>query len=448
MYVVIVALILFINYSIYRYQEIYYSKAHACQSIFCQFLTFQVLILVFLGAFNSYSAISAEVAGNSYDFFRMLPLGAYQKATGILLGKNLVVLLFSAINFIFLLLFGIFGRVNIVLQLQLVVLLVSLALLANLTALLSSTYSLKGKRKSSPVVMVLLFALFVVPQIAHGVYLLFLKVEEVQASLIPFFNIKIPILLLISLIALYLSIWAIKGVARKFNREREPLFTRSGAMLFLLGFEIIMLGLFSPHFLGTRESAVFFWLVTLLPILPVLLGSLRSYDNYIEVCRPNKIHDMSNIGRIVFAMLDSNVSLGIGLLLIWTAFCIGTVIWQGFMLIPILANIVILFSFLMVFVLLAELWVVFKPFYNKIGLLTIFFAGLYLILPLALGAVMKEDAIFRYCLIGYFGEAIVDNNLAHIIDMSVLLVNVLFCGLLELLILRQYAGIVMVRQRM
>ncbi len=445
-YVTVVALILFINYSIYRYQETFYSETHAYRSVFYQFMVFQVLTLVFWGVFNTYSAISSEIYGNSYDFFRMLPLGAYQKATGILLGKNLLVLLFSAINLVFFLLFGILGRVNIVLQGQFIVLLAALALLANSMALLSSVYSVKGKRRFSPAALIFI-AVFIVPQFLSGFFAA-TGTDNLQEFLVPFFNINIPILLLFSLIAFYFSIWAIKGTTRKFSREREPMFTRGGAILFSLGYEVIILGLFSPRFLENKEMISGFWIATLLPVLPILLWSLRSYDNYLEVCGTDKARGRSSIGRMAFMLFGSNVSLGIGLLIIWAAFCVGTAIWQGFMLIPIFANIVVLFSFLMVLMLLAEIWKVYQPFFQKIGILCLFLAGLYLFLPLILAQVMKEDLIFRYCLIGYFGEAIIDKNTAHIIDISVLLVNVMLCALLGLLVLRQYAGIVKVRRRM
>lgn len=445
-YVIVLALILFINYSIYRYQQVFPGQTDAYRSVFYQFMLFQVLTLVFWGAFNTYSAISSEIHGNSYDFFRMLPLRAYQKATGILLGKNLVVLLFSAINLVFFLLFGILGRVNIVLQGQFIVLLAALALLANSMSLLSSVYSVKGKRRYSPVVLVVL-AFFILPSLFNASFIS-MQTENLEGHLAPFFNINIPILLLVSLIAFYFSIWAIKGVARKFNREREPMFTRGGAILFSLGYEIIILGLFSPRILEIKEMISGFWIATLLPVLPILTCSLRSYDNYLEVCGADKARGRSSIGRMAFMLFDSNVSLGIGLLIIWAAFCVGTAIWHGLMLIPILANIVVLFSFLMVLMLLAEIWKVYQPFFQKIGILCLFLAGLYLFLPLILAAVMNEDAIFRFCLIGYFGEAIIDNNTAHIVDMSVLLINFLLCALLGLLVLRQYAGIVKVRRRM
>jgi hypothetical protein len=449
-YVTLVALMLFINYSLYQYQQVFSSQADAYRSIFYQFLVFQVLILVLCGAFNTYSAINAEIYGNSYDFFRMLPLGAYQKATGILLGKNLVILLFSAINFVFFLLFGILGKVNIVLQGQFIVLLAALTLFTNSVALLSSVYSVKGKRRSNPVVLVILFSLFVVPYIMNAVYFLSTEGEDLHTYLVTFFNIKIPILLLISFIALYFSIWVIKGVARKFNREREPLFTRGGAVLFMLGLEVITLGLFYSTLLVTIKTVIPFWLINLFAVWPILLGSLRDYDNYLELSGARKARGRSDFGRAVILMLDSNVSLGIGLLLIWSVFFIGTSAYHDLVLIQVFVKLIIMFSFFMVLLLIAEIWVVYKPFYGKIGLFCLFLAGLYVFLPLILAGVMDNDAIAHYSPIGYFvGDVLFFEyeGARVLVDISVLLLNILFSTLLLVLVLKQYAGIIIVRQQ-
>ena len=92
-----------------------------------------------------------------------------------------------------------------------------------------------------------------------------------------FFEIELAVLILIGLIAFYFSCWAIKGILRKFTREDEPLFTRKGAFLFLLGFELILLGLVY-HYLGNRDIEVsyLYWTISWIAVFAVPLGALRS----------------------------------------------------------------------------------------------------------------------------------------------------------------------------
>ena len=79
-YVSVVVLLLYINYTGYKYQEMYNNNTEKLSISLCyQFLILQALLLWIWGAYNSGSAITNEIRGNSYDFFRMLPLSAGKK---------------------------------------------------------------------------------------------------------------------------------------------------------------------------------------------------------------------------------------------------------------------------------------------------------------------------------------------------------------------------------
>jgi len=130
-YISVVMLLLFINYTIYKYQDTFCTQQDLCKGIYYQFLAFQIVVLWFWGAFSSSSAIKEEITGKTYDFFRMLPLTAQQKAIGILFGKNLVVLLLGAISCAFLIFFGSMGGLSANLQIQTFLVLLSITILVN-----------------------------------------------------------------------------------------------------------------------------------------------------------------------------------------------------------------------------------------------------------------------------------------------------------------------------
>ena len=159
-YISIILLIIFINYSGYKYQTLSFSGDITVfyRSLYYQFLTFQVMLLFFWSAYNSGSAIKEEILNKSFDFFRMLPLPAHKKALGILVGKNLLVLLFGFINLVFLIYFGLAGEININLQGQILLALISTAILANLASLLTSINpAKKGKSSGTGLILLALF---------------------------------------------------------------------------------------------------------------------------------------------------------------------------------------------------------------------------------------------------------------------------------------------------
>ena len=395
------------------------------RGLYYQFLTFQIIILWAWSTYNSGSAIRDEILEKSYDFFRMLPMPAHQKAIGILVGKNLITLLLAGINFLLLHFFGLFGKINFNLQMQVFLVLASITILANSTALLSSIRAVP-KKKSSNVAVVILLLFFIAPASLNAVFALS-KVKELQKFCVEFFMIEIPILLLITFITLYFSCWALKGIIRKFTREQEPLFTSRGAFLFMLGYELIVLGLFLPHLSDNVTAAHFFWMLSLLPAGLIVLASLRNLDKYIEYSRSIQTRLKPNKTMMASLLLYSNLSVGLGLFVIWTVFSIGTLIAAGGDLSPNLYIIWVLFSFYIFALLLLELYAVYNSPNSKIGLLLGFIFALHLFLPPILSAVMESEIIYLYSPFGYFANIIEASSRELTIDTSVWVINLLLC---------------------
>ena len=368
-YICIVLLVVSLNYSGYKYQTFFEDIVKFHRGLYYQFLIFQTMILFVWSAYNSGSAIKEEILNKSFDFFRMLPLSAYKKAFGILLGKNLVVFLFGAINFVFLTYFGLRGGVNINLQGQIILIIVSVTILANSVALLSSINPAK-KSKSSGVIFILLAVFFVMPMVINGIIALSF-VDELESYSVYFFRMKIPILLLISFIALYFSCWAFKGIFRKFTYEQEPLFTRKGAVLFLLGYIFVAAGLCYNYISEMENDAVhLYWFLTLVPIFLVPLGSLRSLDRYIEYSR--FIQGRSDSGEMGFisVLLYSNLALTFVLFAIWAVSAMAACLLAKYAAVGFilgLYNVFILFSSYLFLVLLLELNVIYNPLPRESG---------------------------------------------------------------------------------
>ena len=446
-YISVVVLLLFINYTIYKHQDTFRSPQELCRGIYFQFLTFQIIILWIWGAFSSASAVKEEITGKTYDFFRMLPLAAHKKTIGILIGKNLVVLLLAAINCLFLVLFGSMGALSVNLQIQVLFVLFSITILINSIALLSSINPAQKTKKTNVLAMILLIyflgSFLMVPFYGSS------EIEELETVLAWFFVIGLPVLILTSLIALYFSCWAIKGILRKFTREDEPLFTRKGALLFMLGFELILLGLFY-HYLGKGETEISYtyWMISLLAVLAVPFGALRSFEKYLEYSGLIRANSGSNVNAISRILPHSNISLALALFVIWSAFSVAVILIGRMEFLQGLYRIWILFSYYLFLMLLLELYVLYKPLSRKIGHLLIFIAGVYAILPPILSATFESDTLYIHSPFGFFWALIEEPHTSMPSLTSVWIVNILLCVAPILLIRKRYSHILKLRQKM
>ena len=261
--------------------------------------------------------------------------------------------------------------------------------------------------------------------------------------------IKLPVLILISLIALYFSCWAVKGILRKFTREDEPLFTRKGALLFMLGFELILLGLFYQHLeKGETGISYTYWMISLLAVLVVPFGAIRSFEKYLEYSGLIRANSGSNVNAISRILPHSNISLALGLFVIWSAFSVAVILIGRMEFLQGLYRIWILFTFYLFLMLLLELNILYKSLSSKIGHLLIFIAGVYAILPPILSATFESDTLYVHSPFGFFWALIEEPHTSIPSLTSVWVVNVLLCVVPILLIRKRYSHILKLRQKM
>jgi hypothetical protein len=448
-YIAVLALIVFVNYTAYQYQEWFGNQIRFFKGLYYQFLVLQVIVLCILAMINSSSAIKDEVNGKSYDFFRMLPISAGKKAAGILVGKNLVVLLLAGVNFLILIILGMLGRMEGILLGHYFLAVISVAVLTNSLALLSSINPAKAKKKNNIVLFIVLgfiFAPFVISSIGIAIR----RINIFENVTEKFYTIELPVLILISLVALYFSCWAIKGILRRFTREDEPLFTRMGAYLFMLGFEFVLFGLFYEHLNeGAQRTNYLYWLISLLTVLLIPIWSLRSFERYLEHSGLIQSKSAGNKNLLSAFLRYSNLLPVLVLFAIWTVGSIVTALMTGQGLLYNLYYIVILFSFYLFLMLLLELYVVYKPVSDKIGLLLSFITIVYLFLPLILSGILDNKEVYLYSLLGFYTRVLFYESAPGISTITrIWLINVVLCIVPIMLIWKRYKHILAARQKM
>lgn len=451
-YVSIASLMMLITYSAYKVDTGYIvSFTELFRSLYYQFLAIQIFLLFAWSTYNSGSAIREDILNKSFDFFRMFPLKAYKKAIGILVGKNLLVFLFTVINFIFLICFGIFGEINSKLQGQVILGLISICVFLNSASLLCSINP-ERKAKNYNMLFVLLIMFFFVPMLVSTVIHL-ANTEELQGITVYFFNAKTPLLIAVSAVALYLSCWAFIGILRRFTREQEPLFSRTGSLLFLIGYVFILTG-FYYHYLKDPylELVISYWVCTFIPLLIIPLASLRRIEKYIE--HIGQIQVVSRTGKLpgVFSILMYSNFIGIvGLFLIWAVCSIAVTVFadlEDMGLFLAMLNISVLCTSYILIALLIELYTLYRQVYSKIGLLLGFVAVLYMILPLIIGGIFDNRIIVMYSPFGFLGSLFETSKIRGVIKISYCLVDATFFVLPAVLIWNRYRYILEQRQKM
>jgi len=316
-------------------------------------------------------------------------------------------------------------------------------------ALLSSINPAKARKKNHIVLFIVLgfiFAPFVISSIGIAIR----RINIFENVTEKFYTIELPVLILISLVALYFSCWAIKGILRRFTREDEPLFTRMGAYLFMLGFEFVLFGLFYEHLNeGAQRTNYLYWLISLLTVLLIPIWSLRSFDRYLEHSGLIQSKSAGNKNLVSAFLRYSNLLPVLVLFAIWIAGAIVTALMTGQGLLYNLYYVVILFSFYLFLMLLLELYVVYKPVSDKIGLLLSFITIVYLFLPLILSGILDNKEVYLYSLLGFCAR-ILSNKSApgFLAQTGILLINIALCAIPIILVWKRYKHILAARQKM
>lgn len=452
-YISVVLLLLFLNVVGRELDEESAIGRTFFQGLYHQFLMAEIAILWVWSALNSRSALREEVANKTYDFFRLLPLSALQKAVGILVGKNLLCLLLAVVTLVPMTLFGLLGGLPVSLQAQILLVVASVAFCVNAVVLLSSSASAKRQGKMG-VGMGLVLLVFFGPFV-FGPGLALLRagawLQEAATHHVTFYRIEVPVLMLIIFLALYFGLWNLLGILRKFTFEGALLFTRPAAILFLLGYELIVLGLFLPHLPGGKISLYSSWLVvSLLPVLSIPTGSINDRARYLEALGRRPAHPGSS-GRGMLSLLlqQCNLSLGIVLFAIWLVFFVTVSHSERIATAQLIKDAVVLASCYVFLLLLLELCVVYEPIHGKIRVLIMFVLLLYLFLPLILAATLAVPSLHLYSPLGFLADfTSFDTPRRAGLWMAVLGVNVALGVVPALAIRRQYMQILSLRRTM
>lgn len=448
-YVCFVALLSFINISIYNYGRAYRSPTSLYASLFAQFLVLELFFLCLVCPMNCCNVIYREVIDKSFDFFRMLPLSASKKLVGILVGCNLFSLCLSLVNLILCLAFGFAAKISWDLILQIFISLIVFSVLINLLGLLFSILSFK-KDKTKNISSILVIAFFFMPIIQ--LIALDAKLEKITGF---FYTLEIPILYLFSLYAFFFVLWAYLGILRRFTFEYEALFSRLGAYIFTLTSMFMLLGLFYHFFLKNYTllpTIRRFWFLSMIPIFIVPLFSIQSFDKSLEITRgAGKLNNLS-----FRLMIHSNIFLGIVLFSIWIIFSIVTcrIVQTNVSYKIVQANMIDLkwlalmtFSFFLVVMALIEIYAVWKPKNEKIAYLLYFLVLLYIFLPAIFSIIFdKFDLIFLSPL-GLFQIFEMKFQKLTVLFLPILL-NLIYFSLLCLFIFKRYNDLIKIRKNL
>ncbi|NQT92229.1 MAG: hypothetical protein HQ559_05675 [Lentisphaerae bacterium] len=439
-YITVAVLILLINIS-FELNKSFFGFNHLCFSLFVQFSTLQIIILWVWASVNAGSAIRDEIRDKSYDFFKLLPMPAWKKAVGIMVGKNLVAHLLGTVTFLLLVGAGLLADVSIGSLSELVLLLVTVSIFLNLVALVASTQQQQKKTNRNMNALWLVILVFFLLGPIIGLFGELFDDGSVAQFTIPFFCWHPRGLLLISALAVYSSVWLFKGVCRRFRAEREPLFTRAGAILFMLGFLLVAFGLYSPHLEGEdgMRVAVSFWAVAVVVSWLVALATAHRFDSYVEKA-------YSNSSAWSFMLKQSNLAAALPLGTMWLAAAIVAAISADIAVADALLWLLPIVAFYAFYVLLTELFVVYSPVVRNVHVLLAFVGLLLAVLPLILGGLF-QNPLYLGSPFGYFGYLIAEQGKDMEALHAVWIVYLLLSALATRLVVSRYREVLRLSQQ-
>jgi hypothetical protein len=454
-YVAIVFLLLFLNYTAFTTLKPFLFSGrklpfNAYQFIFYQFAIFQVIILWLWASYNSGSALTVEILRKSYVFFKLLPITALQKAFGVLIGTNLVAYSFAALNVIPLLIFTYLGKMSGTLVSYYFLTIIAVACFLNVLTLLLSINPDAKKRRRFGTLALIIFAVWVLMFAMGTLFSSGSQTRDIEKILVNFFSVEIPGLPLFSMILFYFSGWMLMGIVRKFHYERESLFSHTGAILFVIGYEVLTTGLFwsflhlKSGFYGHR--ALCFW-----GLVFVNLGSLQDVGKYLEVARKIQEQSTSKFLNLLRLFRHSTLFWGICLFVIWTAFFLGLITRARLPFPDNLYPLLNLFGFYLFFIVLLELFVLYRHLHLSLKVFLIGIAFVSLLLPLSLSKILEDKLVYLHSVFGYMGNLITPFLLKSgnvTIQWRVFLVNILLCLFPLFLIFMKYLSFLKLRRQM
>lgn len=389
-YAVVVVLIAMMSIAAAPWPDISALRA-TLSFIFFYLAGIQVVLLWGWGAYNSAQTIRLEHERKSYDFFRLLPLSAREKAVGILIGRNLPVLVLVAVNSVLMLL----TAPNQLLHGQMQCIIWSGAALLCTVALLSSCSphipTVNRRGSSAGIVIVALFLFQWVFGLCYSLVHASGKGDPLLRS-VPFGPGEIPIFLAVVIPAGVLAAWCYAGILRRLTVEDMPLFSRKGAVLFASSLLALLLCFLGPRTGGRHDLGLFGAVLVagFVGNILILLGSLKTSEQYLESCRRagattardirTRMASLSNLGTAAMLLAVHIVAL-VGMI---AAGCDDD-LTAG---LDAALGMVLAYAFA---ALLVELHALYKSPSRHVTLLASFAAVLYIIVPLVFSAVTESE---------------------------------------------------------
>ena len=311
-----------------------------------------------------------------------------------------------------------------------------------------STHAPAKQSKGSGFAAVMFLSFFAIPAILSA-FSATSSAKSLETKCIAFFDAEVPVLLLISALAFYYAGWMFKGVMRVLTRENDPLFSRGGGMGFLAAHVVIILGFAWSHFLPDSFPVPIcaFWVGSLFPLLFIPLGSVRTFERYLEESSGSVETGTAGAGAF---LRRSNLAYWMTLGVVWAIPSVIVGVVTGLRPDVAIFEAGVVLSFCLVLFLLLELTVVYMPIFSKIGVLVSVIVGILLFLPIILSGIFSSDSLYAFCLPGYLARLFGgDERGLRVSLLSLVLAYNLALSLVPLwLVFRRYQFIVSARRKM
>ncbi len=295
-----------------------------------------VLLLWIIASTVPSMILSKQVVTGAQCFFDLLPLSGRRKAAGLLVGGNLIFYPISVLTFVLASQYMLVAGYPIWFVSSAVVCGVCVGLFCNTAALLATAASLgsmaklrnKNATPLNPLVGFFIVGfIFVFPTLSIAVSEK--GVDAFAGFLVNFFGVEIPFVMFIAVLALVLAAWCFVGAARKLGRADTPVFSRGGAVGFIVFVSFVALGLCwdtDPSFRDAMAIATLVsWGVGGLAWLVGAGGSRSSYKLFELI--DGGIVSGEDMGRQVAAAIrNSNAALFAILGVVWVLF--ATALWM------------------------------------------------------------------------------------------------------------------------
>ncbi len=350
-------------------------------------LGLSVILLWGMASITPANIIFSQITKGSYDFFEILPLSGRTKATGLLIGTNLIYYPLAAISIILTIQYGMLGGVGPIQQLNILLLFLFGGLFCNTLSVLlcvSSTNLNKkqskiGTNKNGSIVGIIILALVFGIPIIGALSDSKQGINELLELKWNFYSFKISAILFISLAALYFAGWNFTGAARKLQDKTLPMFTRGGAVKYLISLQFILFGFFFNYlFRDSIEMSRFagaFAIVLFFIMLAIYLATRRNKKRIIQSIDRIAITEKKPMSVTILKIVNiSNISEALILFTVWAIPALIFAITSGYS----INSIIIHFCTFAIFTILAascsEFYILFKDSKWKYHfLITLFF---------------------------------------------------------------------------